>query len=214
MPRVACCSCSTRNASPYLWDPLPRSPPLIRRSCRRTPGRDRGRRRGRRRGTNDGKRGRLRQSTSPPPPDAEAVIDHLLRTLAASAGRETSWRRRRRRMPVLGEVTVGFDGTTCSYERSIDAARPGPTEVSTAGGATEYITAVVHLVAGATVDEVLTWVAEHPTRTHRWSTTSGWSEVGASPHRRRSSSGRGPWPLRAAPRTAAIHVAGTVEVSG
>ena len=92
-------------------------------------------------------------------PDAGAVIDHLLRSLAGVP--EGDQLATPTTLPVLGEVTVDFDGTTCSYDGP-PTLPAGAYEVSTAAGPTEYIAAVAHLVAGATVDEVLAWVAEHP----------------------------------------------------
>ena len=92
-------------------------------------------------------------------PEAGAVIDHLLRTLAAvpAVGQLVT----PTTLPVLGDVGVAFDGTTCSFDAP-HTLPAGVYEVSTGAGPTTYGAVVAHLVDGATLDEVLAWVAEHP----------------------------------------------------
>ena len=93
------------------------------------------------------------------PPDAELVLDHLLRTLAGLGADEplavpTT-------VPLLGEVTVAFDGTTCSYDGP-DPIPAGAYRVALVPGDVPYAVVVGQLLGGATLDETMAWIAEHP----------------------------------------------------
>lgn len=93
------------------------------------------------------------------PPDADAVLDHLLRTLAGIDDDEplavpTT-------APVLGEITVGFDGSTCSYDGP-DPIDAGAYRVALVPGAEPYAVVVAQLLGTATLDETMAWIAEHP----------------------------------------------------
>jgi pyrimidine-specific ribonucleoside hydrolase len=93
------------------------------------------------------------------PPDATAIIDHLLRILAGLGDDEhlavpTT-------LPVLGELAVAFDGTECSYDGPTTLPA-GAYRVEVAPGAEPYAVVVAPLLGETTLDEVLTWVAEHP----------------------------------------------------
>jgi inosine-uridine nucleoside N-ribohydrolase len=144
-------------------------------------------------------------------PDAGAVIDHLLRSL--SGVQEGDQLATPTTLPVLGEVTVDFDGTTCSYGGP-PTLPAGAYEVSTAAGPTEYVAAVVHLVAGATVDEVLAWVAEHPDEEPPMvddiGVVGGWGEPSPAAIVFRT----GTVAIACGTEDGAVHVAGTVDVSG
>jgi hypothetical protein len=93
------------------------------------------------------------------PPDATAVIDHLLRTLAGVGDDQqlavpTT-------LPLLGELAVAFDGTECSYDGPVTLPA-GAYRVEVAPGPEPYAVVIAPLLGDATLDEVLAWVAEHP----------------------------------------------------
>lgn len=144
-------------------------------------------------------------------PDAGAVTDHLLRSLAGVP--EGDQLATPTTLPVLGEVTVAFDGTTCSYDGP-PTLPTGAYEVSTAAGPTGYVAAVVHLVAGATVDEVLAWVAERPDEDPPMvddiAVVGGWGEPSPAAIVFRT----GTVAVACGTEDGAVHLAGTVEVSG
>jgi pyrimidine-specific ribonucleoside hydrolase len=93
------------------------------------------------------------------PPDAAAVLDHLLRTIAGVAEDEplvvpTT-------VAVAGEATVSFDGVTCTYDGPTSLP-VGAIRVTRTPGPSPYLVGVAHLVEGATLDEALEWLAQHP----------------------------------------------------
>jgi inosine-uridine nucleoside N-ribohydrolase len=93
------------------------------------------------------------------PPDADLVLDHLLRTLAGIGADDplavaTT-------TPVLGEVTIAFDGTACSYDGP-DPIDAGAYRVTLVPGEVPYAVVVGQLLGGATLDETMAWIAEHP----------------------------------------------------
>jgi hypothetical protein len=93
------------------------------------------------------------------PPATDAVTDHLLKTLAGVP--DDGMLATPTTLPVLGDVSVGFDGSTCSYEGP-PALATGAYVVTVEPGAVPYVVAIAHLVDGATVDDVLAWIAAHP----------------------------------------------------
>lgn len=93
------------------------------------------------------------------PPHTQAVLDHLLATLAGLTSEAELVVPST--MPTVAEATVGFVDGVCSYD--------GPTElpvgrivVTQAPSADAYIVLVVHLVDGATLDEAMAWSSTHP----------------------------------------------------
>jgi inosine-uridine nucleoside N-ribohydrolase len=93
------------------------------------------------------------------PPAADAVIEHLLKTLAGVP--EDGALATPTTVPVLGDVSVAFDGSTCSFAGP-STLPAGAYVVSVEPAPVPYVVAVAHLADGATVDEVLAWIAEHP----------------------------------------------------
>ena len=144
------------------------------------------------------------------PPDAGGVVDHLLRTLAGV--RDGGQLATPTTLPVLGDVTVGFDGTTCSYGGP-PTLPAGAYEVSTDAGSTEYVVAVAHLVPGAGVDDVLAWVAEHPDEDPPMvddiGIVGGWGEPSPAAIVFRS----GTVAIVCGTEDGQLHVAGTVDVT-
>jgi hypothetical protein len=110
-------------------------------------------------------------------------------------------------------MTVEFDGTTCSYDGPPTLAE-GAYEVSTGAGQTGYSAVVAHLVAGSTIDEVMTWVAEHPDEeppmVDEVAVIGAWGEPSPATIAFRA----GTVALACGTDDGAIHVAGTVDVSG
>jgi pyrimidine-specific ribonucleoside hydrolase len=93
------------------------------------------------------------------PPFADAILDHLLRTLAGLT--EDDPLVTPTTLPVVGEATVTFDGTTCSYDGP--TSLPAGSLVVTAPlGPAPHIVVVAHLVEDATAAEALEWSAAHP----------------------------------------------------
>jgi pyrimidine-specific ribonucleoside hydrolase len=93
------------------------------------------------------------------PPDAEVVLDHLLRTLAGvGEGEQLAVPTT---LPVLGEVTVGFDGSTCAYGGPATIAA-GAYRVTLLPADVPFAVVVAPLLGEATLDEVLAWIDEHP----------------------------------------------------
>jgi hypothetical protein len=93
------------------------------------------------------------------PPDPDAVLDHLLRTLAGGAEDQPSTTPTTG--PVVGEATLSFDGAACVYEGPTTLP-VGSLRVTVKPGSAQYLVLVAHLVDGATPDEALAWQAEHP----------------------------------------------------
>jgi pyrimidine-specific ribonucleoside hydrolase len=93
------------------------------------------------------------------PPATTAVIDHLLKTLAGIP--DSGMLATPTTVPVLGEVAVSFDGSTCSYAGP-QKLTTGAYVVTAEPGPVPYVVAIAHLADGATVDEVLAWIAAHP----------------------------------------------------
>ena len=144
-------------------------------------------------------------------PDADAIIDHLMRTLAAVPEGEPL--ATPTTLPVLGAVTVDFDGTTCTYDGP-PTLTSGAYEVSIGAGPTEYMAVLAHLLEGSTIDEVLAWVAEHPDEEPPMvddvQAVGGWGEPSPAPIVFKA----GTVAIVCGTAAGAIHVAGTVEVSG
>jgi hypothetical protein len=144
------------------------------------------------------------------PPDAGEVVDHLLRTLADVP--ETGQLATPTTVPVLGDMTVGFDGTTCSYGGPARLAA-GAYEVSTEASSSDYMVVVAHLVPGASVDDVLAWVAEHPDQDPPMvddiGAVGGWGEPSPAAIVFRS----GTVAIVCGTEDGEVHVAGTVEVT-
>jgi hypothetical protein len=92
-------------------------------------------------------------------PEPDAVIDHLLRGLAAIP--EDGQLAPTTTLPVLGDVSVGFDGSTCTYTGA-PTLTAGAYVVTVQPASVPYVAAIAHLAEGATVDDVLTWIGEHP----------------------------------------------------
>jgi inosine-uridine nucleoside N-ribohydrolase len=93
------------------------------------------------------------------PPDAEAVLDHLLRTLVGVDSDDELVTPTT--VPVVGEATLSFDGTTCTYTGPTSLPE-GMLRLTVTPGPVPYLGVVSHLVEGATLDEALAWLAEHP----------------------------------------------------
>jgi inosine-uridine nucleoside N-ribohydrolase len=145
------------------------------------------------------------------PPDSVAVIDHMLRTLAGvPEGEELATPTT---LPVLGEITVGFDGTTCSYGGP-PVLPAGAYDVITQAGPEAYLAAVAHLLPGATVDDVLAWATEHPDEdppmVDDLSVVGGWGEPSPATIVFKP----GTVVIACGTEDGAIHVAGSVDVSG
>jgi inosine-uridine nucleoside N-ribohydrolase len=144
-------------------------------------------------------------------PNAEAVIEQLLRTLAGVTA--TGQLATPTTLPVLGEVTVDFDGTTCSYVGPATLTA-GAYEVSIGAGPADYVAAVAHLATGAAVDDVLAWVAEHPDEDPPMvddiAVVGGWGEPSPAAIVFRT----GTVAIACGTADGEIHVASTVEVSG
>lgn len=93
------------------------------------------------------------------PPDTQAVLDHLLATLAGLASVDelvvpTT-------MPTVADVTVGFVDGVCTYD--------GPTElpvgrivITLAPSEDAYIVLAAHVVEGTSVEEAIAWSEAHP----------------------------------------------------
>ena len=89
--------------------------------------------------------------------DASAFYTLLVRTLdGLDAGEPLASPE-----PPVGEGVVRYDGTTCTYEGP-SAVPPGRMTFTFETTVQGWVGAVVHLVGGATVTEVLAWVAAHP----------------------------------------------------
>lgn len=93
------------------------------------------------------------------PPDPPVVLDHLVRTLAGVP--ESEQLATPTTLPVVGQATVGFDGTTCTYDGPA-STEVGALVVTATPGTVEYWVIVVHLVEGATMEEAYAWATEHP----------------------------------------------------
>jgi hypothetical protein len=93
------------------------------------------------------------------PKDSARVLDHLLRTLAAvPEGEELVTPTT---LPIVGDATLSFDGTTCSYDGPT-APPAGRLRVTVATGGVPFAGVVAQLAEGATLEEVLAWAAAHP----------------------------------------------------
>jgi hypothetical protein len=88
-----------------------------------------------------------------------AVLDHLLRTLVGADSDDELVTPTT--IPVVGEATLSFDGTTCTYTGPTSLPE-GMLRLTVTPGPVPYIGVVAHLVEGATLDEALAWQAEHP----------------------------------------------------
>jgi inosine-uridine nucleoside N-ribohydrolase len=93
------------------------------------------------------------------PPDTQAVLDHLLATLAGLASEDELVVPST--MPTVADVTVGLVDGVCTYD--------GPTElpvgrivVTLTPSDDPYIVLAAHLVDGATVEEAIAWSEAHP----------------------------------------------------
>jgi pyrimidine-specific ribonucleoside hydrolase len=144
------------------------------------------------------------------PPDPDAVIDLLLRGLAGvSAGDQLATPTT---LPLLGAVTIDFDGTTCTYGGP-PVLPTGAYEVSIDPGSTEYSAAVAHLIDGATADEVEAWLLEHPNEeppmVDEVTVIGGWGE----PSPATVAFQPGTVGIACATADGAIHFAGSVDVS-
>ena len=93
------------------------------------------------------------------PPDAEAVLDHLLRTLVGVDSDEELVTPTT--LPVVGQVTLSFDGTTCTYDGPTSLPE-GMLRLTVTPGPVPYIGVVAHLVEGATPEEAFAWQTENP----------------------------------------------------
>jgi inosine-uridine nucleoside N-ribohydrolase len=93
------------------------------------------------------------------PSEPRVIVEHLLRTLAGVADGELVTPTT---APVIAELTLSFDGTRCSYEGP-DTLRRGTYLIALRPGPVQYWGAVAHLVPGATLDEAMAWITEHPT---------------------------------------------------
>jgi len=148
----------TARAPAYLWDPLaaiaaahPSMVPTAERTISVvTEGADSGR-------TIDRSDGAVVSVASPP--DAAAVLDHLLRTLAGVAA-DTPLVTPTTVAPV-GEATVSYDGTACTYDGPTSVP-VGTLQVTVEPGPVPYVAIVAHIAEGATIDEALAWQAAHP----------------------------------------------------
>jgi inosine-uridine nucleoside N-ribohydrolase len=90
------------------------------------------------------------------PPDAEAVVEHLVRTLGGvPAGEPLAT------PEIVADVTVTFDGTSCIYEGPISVPA-GLVRVTVPDDAAPFAVILAHLVEGATLDDTLAWVRGHP----------------------------------------------------
>jgi hypothetical protein len=93
------------------------------------------------------------------PPDAVTVLDHLLRTLVGVDSDDELVTPTT--VPVVGEATLSFDGTTCTYTGPASLSE-GRLRLTVTPGPVPYLGVVAHLVEGATLDEAFAWQAEHP----------------------------------------------------
>lgn len=143
---------------PYLWDPLAAiaatDPTLVpshdARIAVTTEGADAGRTVEQADGSS---------VTVADPPDASAVLEHLVRTLAGLPQGEPL--ATPTTLPVVGRATVKFDGTTCTYDGPTTPG-VGALVVTVVPGSEPYGVSVVHLADGTTVEEAVAWIAEHP----------------------------------------------------
>jgi inosine-uridine nucleoside N-ribohydrolase len=152
----------SRFAPPFLWDPLAAiaaaHPELVPTASRTitvtTEGDDSG-------STTADPDGRGIQLAGRP--DAGAVIDHLLRTLAGVGDDEplappTT-------LAVVGDVVVGLEGETCTFDGPTSLSSSGAIRVTQTPGSVPYLVLVAHLVQGATIEETITWAESHPGET-------------------------------------------------
>ena len=93
------------------------------------------------------------------PPDAMAVLDHLLRTLVGVDSDDELVTPTT--LPVIGQATLSFDGTTCTYDGPTSLPE-GMLRLTVTPGPVPYIGVVAHLVEGATPEEALAWQTENP----------------------------------------------------
>jgi inosine-uridine nucleoside N-ribohydrolase len=93
------------------------------------------------------------------PPDAEAVLAHLLRTLVGVDSDDELVTPTT--LPVVGEATLSFDGTTCAYEGPTSLPE-GMLRLTVTPGPVPFIGVVAHLVEGATLEEALAWQTANP----------------------------------------------------
>lgn len=64
-------------------------------------------------------------------------------------------------LPVVGQATLSFDGTTCTYDGPTSLPE-GMLRLTVTPGPVPYIGVVAHLVEGATPEEALAWQMENP----------------------------------------------------
>jgi hypothetical protein len=113
---------------------------------------------------------------------------------------------------VLGEVSIGFDGATCVYDGP-PTLPAGAYEVSTEAGSATYVAAVAHLIAGATLDDVTAWMAEHPNEeppmVDEVAIVGGWGEPSPAAIVFKA----GTVAIACGTEDGTIYIAGTVDVS-
>jgi len=148
----------TASPPPYLWDPLAAiavaEPALVPGTQRPivvvTEGEDAGR--------------TIEQADESAvlvadPPDAEAALDHLLRTLVGVDSDDELVTPTT--LPVVGEATLSLDGTTCTYDGPTSLPE-GMLRLTVTPGKVRYTGVVAHLVEGATPEETYAWQMENP----------------------------------------------------
>jgi inosine-uridine nucleoside N-ribohydrolase len=89
------------------------------------------------------------------PPDADTVVEHLVRTVGGVPAGEAL-----AAPEVVADMTVSFDGTNCVYAGP-ESVPAGLARVIVPSAAAPPLVIVAHLVGGATVDDALAWVRTH-----------------------------------------------------
>ncbi len=92
-------------------------------------------------------------------PDAGAVIDQMLRTLAGVPADEPLVTPTT--LPILGTFVVGFKGGECTFDGPSELPA-GRYQFSATPGDVAYWVAVAHFVGDATGQDAIDWVMQHP----------------------------------------------------